>query len=342
MPAAPDFELLWRNVPSLLVVLDANPAFTILDASDAYLRLVHESREEIVGRGFFDVFPESDGGPGTPGVASSRPALERVLATRMGDGFNAPIADAQGTVRYILHRLDALDTVRRLERANEELGGFAQSASEGLRAPLRAIESYCRLFEKMRAGSLDDGMRKLLARITTQVNRMDTIIEGLLGLSRSARTAMTRQRVDITSLARRIGEEHQAREPARHVAFTVQEGLEAWADGSLLAMALDQLIGNAWKFTRERKDARVDVGAAEDAGQVLFHVRDNGVGFDMAQGDKLFSPFARLHGANGFEGHGLGLATVRRIVERHGGEIGADAHPGDGATFFFTLGRPAR
>jgi signal transduction histidine kinase len=336
-PAAPDFELLWRSVPSLLVVLDADPAFTILDASDAYLRLVNETRERIVGRGFFEVFPESETGPGKTGVSSSRAALERVLATRMGDGFNSPIADADGTVRYILHRLDALDAVRRLERANEELGTFAQSASDGLRAPLRAIESYCRLFEKMRTASLDDGVRKLLARITTQVNRMDTIIEGLLGLSRSGRSHMTRRRVDVTSLARRIAQQHQAREPGRNVAFTVQEGLEAWADEALLAMALDQLLANAWKFTRDRADARVDVGAADDAGQALFHVRDNGVGFDMAQADKLFSPFVRLHQGARFEGHGIGLATVKRIVERHGGEVGADSHPGEGATFFFTL-----
>jgi signal transduction histidine kinase len=203
---------------------------------------------------------------------------------------------------------------------------------------LRAIESYCRLFEKMRAASLDDGVRKLLARITTQVTRMDSIIEGLLGLSRSGRSPMARIRVDVTALARRLGEQHQAREPARKVIFTVQEGLEAWADEALLSMALDQLLANAWKFTRDRTEARIDVGAADDAGQTLFHVRDNGVGFDMAQADKLFSPFARLHQAPQFEGHGIGLATVKRIVERHGGDIGADSHPGEGATFFFTLG----
>jgi signal transduction histidine kinase len=339
-PPAPDFELLWRSVPSLLVVLDAGPDFTILDASDAYLRLVQASRDRIVGRGFFEVFPENEAGPAKTGVASSRAALERVLATRMGDGVNSPIADEAGTVRYILHRLDALDAVRRLELANEELGTFAQSASDGLRGSLRAIESYCRLFEKMRATSLDDGVRKLMQRITTQVNRMDTIIEGLLGLSRSGRSHMTRRRVDVTALARRIAEQHQAREPARSVAFTTQDGLEAWADESLLAMALDQLLANAWKFTRGRADARVEVGAADDAGQTLFHVRDNGVGFDVAQGEKLFSPFVRLHPGAEFEGHGLGLATVKRIVERHGGEVGADAHPGEGATFFFTLGRP--
>jgi signal transduction histidine kinase len=167
---------------------------------------------------------------------------------------------------------------------------------------------------------------------------MDSIIEGLLGLSRSGRSPMARIRVDVTALAHRLGEQHRAREPARKVSFTVQEGLEAWADESLLSMALDQLLANAWKFTRDRAEARIDVGAADDAGQAVFHVRDNGIGFDMAQADKLFSPFARLHQAPQFEGHGIGLATVKRIVERHGGDIGADSRPGEGATFFFTLG----
>lgn len=347
--APPDFELLWRSVPSLLVVLDAHPEFTIVDASDAYLALVRETRERIVGRPFFDVFPENDKGPGKTGVASSRPALERVLTTHHGDGFNSPVADGAGNVRYIMHRLDALDpdvvrrarerdeAVQRLERANEELDAFAQSTSQGLQACTRAIDSYCRLFEKMRAASLDDGVRRLLMRVASQVNRMDTIIEGLLGLSRSGRSHMSRRRVDVTALVRRIVEHCSARSPDRDVAVHVDEGLEAWADESLLAMAIEQLVSNGFKFTRSRGDARIEIGARMVAGQTVFHVRDNGIGFDMAQAEKLFSPFVRLHPANEFDGHGIGLATVKRIIERHGGDIWAEAKPDGGATFFFTL-----
>jgi light-regulated signal transduction histidine kinase (bacteriophytochrome) len=336
-------------VPSLLLVLDVDTPFTILEASDAYLRLVRETRERIVGRGFFEVFPESDGAPGKAGVASSRAALERVVSTRMGDGFNSPVCDADGTLRYIMHRLDALDpdvvrrarerddAVQQLERADEELDAFVQSTSDGLQVSIHAIESYCRLFEKMRASSLDEGVRRLLTRITAQVNRMDTIIEGLLGLSRSGRSHMTRRRVDVTSLATRIAEQCKARWPEREAQVSVQEGLEAWADESLLAMALDQLLDNALKFTHTRADARIEVGVSDDSGQAVFHVRDNGLGFDMAQAEKLFSPFVRLHSGGQFRGHGIGLATVKRVVERHGGRVWAEARPGEGAAVYFTL-----
>jgi light-regulated signal transduction histidine kinase (bacteriophytochrome) len=337
-----------------VLVLEAAPAFTIVEASDAYLRLVHETREHIVGRGFFEVFPENATGPGKTGVASSRAALERVLTTRIGDGFNSVVLDDDGTVRYIIHRLDALDpdmvrrarerddAVRELEQANEALDAFVQSTSQGLHTSVRAVDSFCRLFEKMRAASLDEGVRKLLMRISAQVNRMDTIIEGLLGLSRSGRSHMTRRRVDLTALARRVGEECQGRAPERAVALTVGEGLEAWADEGLVCMALEHLMSNAWKFTRPRSDANIEIGAQEVSGRTVFHVKDNGVGFDMEHADKLFSPFVRLHAGAEFDGHGIGLATVKRIVERHGGDLWFEARPGEGATFFFTLGgRPA-
>jgi len=344
-----DFELLFRSAPSLLLVLDARPAFTILDASDAYLRVTHETRERLVGRGFFEVFPETESGPERTGVASSRAALERVLTSRMGDGFNSPVPDTDGNVRYILHRLDAMDpdmvrrarerdeAVLQLERTSEELDAFVQSTSQGLQTSLRAIDSFCRLFEKMRGASLDEGVRRLLMRIASQVNRMDTIIEGLLGLSRSGRSHMSRRRVDVSAAARRVADQLKVRSPGRAVYVHVMEGMEAWADEVLLGMVLEQLVSNAWKFTRMRPDASVEIGATQVGGQTVFHVRDNGVGFDMAAADKLFTPFVRLHASPEFDGHGIGLATVKRIIERHGGEIWAEARPGEGAAFHFTL-----
>lgn len=352
---APDFELLWRQVPSLLLVLDPARDFTIVDASDAYLRLAQESRGRIAGRPFFDVFPETASGPGKTGVASSRAALERVAATGMGDGFNSPVTADDGSVRYLIHRLDAMDpdmlrrarerddAVRELQRANEDLDAFVQSASQGLHTSLRAIDSFCRLFEKMRATSLDDGVRRLLTRITSQVNRMDTIIEGLLGLSRSGRGQMSRRRVDVTALARRVAEQCSGRSPERVVSVLVEDGLEAWADEALLRAALEQLLANACKFSRGRSEARIEVGAQELEGRTVFHVRDNGVGFDPARAEKLFSPFVRLHPGAEFDGHGIGLATVKRIVERHGGDVWAESRPGEGAVFHFTLsGRAPR
>jgi signal transduction histidine kinase len=347
--AVADFELLFRCSPALVLALEADAGFTIVDASDAYLAAARVAREAIVGRPFFEVFPESAAGPEHTGAASSRAALERVLATRMGDGFNIPVPDSDGGVRYVLHRFDAMepdvlrrarerdDAMRDLERANEELDAFVHSTSQGLQTSLRAIESFCRLFEKMRGGSLDEGTRRLLMRVTSQVNRMDTIIEGLLGLSRSGRNHMSRRRVDVSAVVQRVVDQVKLRSPGRVVVVQIEEGMEAWADEGLLAMALENLVSNAWKFTRLRADARIDVGSGTVAGQAVFHVRDNGVGFDMAHAEKLFAPFVKLHQASDFDGHGIGLATVKRIVERHGGEIWAEARPGEGATFHFTL-----
>jgi len=347
--AAADFELLFRCSPALVLALQADAGFTIVDASDAYLAAARVAREAIVGRPFFDVFPESDSGPGQTGAASSRAALERVLATRMGDGFNIPVPDRDGNVRYVLHRFDAMepdvlrrarerdDAVRALERANEELDAFVQSTSQGLQTSLRSIESFCRLFEKMRGGSLDEGTRRLLMRVASQVNRMDTIIEGLLGLSRSGRNPMSRRRVDVSAVVQRLVDQAKLRAPGRVVVIHMEEGMEAWADEALLTMALENLLSNAWKFTRLRAEARIEIGSTTIAGQAVFHVRDNGVGFDMARAEKLFTPFVKLHHGIEFDGHGIGLATVKRIVERHGGEVWAEARPGEGATFRFTL-----
>jgi len=346
---AADFELLFRSSPALVLALQADASFTVVDASDAYLAAARVAREAIVGRPFFEVFPESAAGPGQTGAASSRAALERVLTTRMGDGFNIPVPARDGSVRYVLHRFDAMepdvlrrarerdDAVRALERANEELDAFVQSTSQGLQTSLRSIESFCRLFEKMRGGSLDEGTRRLLMRVSSQVNRMDTIIEGLLGLSRSGRNPMSRRRVDVSAVVRRLVDQSKLRSPGRVVLVQVEEGMEAWADEALLTMALDNLVSNAWKFTRLRAEARIEIGSTTVAGQAVFHVRDNGVGFDMARAEKLFTPLVKLHHGAEFDGHGIGLATVKRIVERHGGEVWAEARPGEGATFHFTL-----
>jgi len=165
------------------------------------------------------------------------------------------------------------------------------------------------------------------------------VIDGLLGLSRAGRMHMARRRVDVTQVARRAAAKLQARDPGRVVGVQIAEGLEAWADEALVAAVLDQLLGNAWKYTRDRADARIEVGVLGSGGKTVFYVRDNGVGFDMARAGRLFTPFVRLHEGTQFEGHGLGLASARRIVERHGGEIHAEAREGEGATLYFSLGR---
>ena len=167
------------------------------------------------------------------------------------------------------------------------------------------------------------------------------VIDGLLGLSRAGRMHMARKRIDLSQAARRAAAKLQAREPERRVVVEIAEGLEIWADEALVSVVLDQLLGNAWKYTRSRADARIEVGVRRSGGRAVFYVRDNGVGFDMARAGRLFTPFVRLHDGAQFEGHGLGLASVRRIVERHGGEVRAEARVGEGATIHFSLGPAA-
>ena len=346
----PDFELLFRSAPTLLIVLEPGQDLRILAASDAYLRATRCARESAIGRPFFEVFPESEEGPRSTGAGSLRAALDRLLESGKPDALNTPVFAPDGRMRYIIHRMDAMElellrsvrerdaALARLRVANEELEAFVQCTSRELRGPIHEIGTSARLFGEMRGPFLDGETRRLLARIGANVNRMESIIDGLLGLSRAARVHMARRRVDVSAVARRVVAALALRESERTVEVEIAEGLEAWADENLVRIVLENVIGNAWKYTRRRPDARISVGARRVAGQTVFHVRDNGVGFDMAHADRLFAPFVRLHDANDFEGHGIGLTSAKRIVERHGGEIWAEAQPGEGATIHFTLG----
>ena len=345
----PDWELLFRSAPSLLVVLAPEPEFRIVDASDAYLRAARCQRESTVGRPFFDVFPERLEGPRATGAGSLREALQRLLASGRPDALNSPVFSSEGELRYVIHRVDAMElevlrsarerdaAVRQLAAAREEVEAFVQSASRDLARPLRAIDAVCRVFSEMHGVFHNGEVRRLLARIGANVNRMETIIDGLLGLSRVGRMPMSRRHVDVSAHARRIAQKISAREVGRVVAVEIAEGMQAWADESLVAIMLENLMSNAWKYTRPRTDARIEVGARTVVGTTVFHVRDNGVGFDMDRAHKLFAPFVRLHEGAGFEGHGIGLSSAKRIVERHGGEIWAEAKPDAGATIHFTL-----
>ena len=168
---------------------------------------------------------------------------------------------------------------------------------------------------------------------------MGQIIDDLLLLSRVARAEIRRERVDLTAVAREVDAALRAAEPARGVSFEVAEGLQVQADGRLVRLLLENLLGNAWKYTSRRAAAHVTLGSREDGGEPYFYVRDDGAGFDMAYAHKLFAAFSRLHGSSEFPGSGIGLATVARIVERHGGRVWAEGEVGRGATFSFTLGR---
>jgi signal transduction histidine kinase len=227
-----------------------------------------------------------------------------------------------------------------LMRANEELKTFSYSVSHDLRAPLRAIDGFSRMLLEDCAGQLDDQGRQHLGRVREAAHRMGELIDDLLELSRVASADLRRNPVDLSQLARTVGEELKRKEPGRKVGLLIQEGLTAEADSGLLRILLDNLLGNAWKFTAKTDEPRIAFGTEQSDGSEVFVVRDNGAGFDMTYADKLFQPFRRLHTESEFPGTGIGLATVRRIVERHGGRVWAEGAPERGASVFFTL-RPA-
>ena len=227
--------------------------------------------------------------------------------------------------------------IEELERKNKELEAFSYSVSHDLRAPLRAIDGFSRALVDDCSDSLDERGRNYLHRVRAAAQRMGELIDDLLQLSRVGRTELQKQRVDLSALARSVAADLQRVEPERSVQFLIPEGVTADGDRGLLQAVLENLLGNAWKFTGTAGEAAIEFGAVERDGAPAYFVRDNGVGFDMAYAGKLFAPFQRLHSETKFPGTGIGLATVHRIIERHGGRVWAESAVGRGATFFWSL-----
>ncbi len=228
-----------------------------------------------------------------------------------------------------------------LERKNKELDAFSYSVSHDLRAPLRSIDGFSQAILEDQADRLDDRGRDYLRRVRAAAQRMAALIDDLLELSRVSRHEMVRRPVDLTRLAEEVTAELRRADPERRVEVHIQSDLEVDGDRQLLRVALENLLGNAWKFTARTAMPLIEVGAEGRDGEPVHYVRDNGAGFDMQYVDKLFRPFQRLHGVNEFPGTGIGLATVHRIVDRHGGRVWAEGGLGRGATVHFTL-PPAR
>lgn len=226
-----------------------------------------------------------------------------------------------------------------LEAANHELESFSYAVSHDLRAPLRAVRMFSKMLLEQSADKLDADGKELLGHICSAEREMQELIEGLLQLSRSSRVVLDTGRVDLTKLARDVFGKFAQSEPNRRVEFVVQDGMTANADEGLLKLVLENLLGNAWKYSSKTADARIEFFSERRAevGQV-FCVKDNGAGFEMEYMDKLFQPFQRLHSSEEFPGTGIGLATVQRIIQRHGGRIWAEGAPGKGAAFWFTVG----
>jgi signal transduction histidine kinase len=230
------------------------------------------------------------------------------------------------------------DWAEQLERSNRELEAFSYSVSHDLRAPLRAIDGFSKVLLASHADKLDAQGKGYLDRVRAATQRMSLLIDDMLNLSRITRGELRRETIDITALARGVAEELKRLHPEHAVRFEVDEGLTAEGDTRLVRIVLTNLIGNAWKFTSKTPQASIAVGRVEGATSVFF-VRDNGAGFDMTYADGLFRPFQRLHAQSEYEGNGIGLATVQRIVDRHGGKVWAEGAVGAGATFCFTLER---
>jgi signal transduction histidine kinase len=270
------------------------------------------------------------------GAESNLPAF--VLAS----GIGASVLLFGISWMLVRSRILAERASKDLEVANRELETFSYSVSHDLRAPLRAIDGFSQILQEDYENALDDEGMDYLGRVRAASGHMGTLIDDLLNLSRVGRRPLRRERVDLTHLATQIVEELRESQPDRGVEFVAAQNITAWGDASLLKLALENLLGNAWKFTARERAARIEFGAERrpgpDSASPVYYVRDNGAGFDQAYADKLFGAFQRLHGQDEFEGSGIGLATVARIVHRHGGRVWAEGTVGEGATFYFTLG----
>lgn len=233
--------------------------------------------------------------------------------------------------------LDIEAANRELEATNRELESFSYSVSHDLRAPLRSIDGFSQILLEDYADSLDEEGADYLGRVRAASQRMGQLIDDLLTLSRTARVSLRREAVDLSEIAGSVAAELRRRDPERGIEFVITEGVRASGDPRLLRVALENLLGNAWKFTARTPEAKIEFGAIRSSERAAYFVRDNGAGFDMAYAGKLFGAFQRLHSPEEFEGTGIGLATVQRVIRRHGGDVWAVGEVSTGATFYFTL-----
>jgi PAS domain S-box-containing protein len=278
-----------------------------------------------------------------------RPFLTRVFPVKDNDGrvvywfgTNTDVSEIRKTQDTLLELTATLEQRIRertaaLEATNKELEAFSYSVSHDLRAPLRGIDGFSKMLLEKYAGQIDAAGQEYLRRVRNATLRMNRLIEDMLKLSRIGRTEMRREPIDVSELAAAVIADLRACDPDRRMQVDIQPDLHVTGDAGLLRIALENLLGNAWKFTGKTADAHIAVGMTEQGARV-FYVRDNGAGFDMSYADKLFSPFQRLHGEDEFPGTGIGLAIVQRIIARHGGRVWAEGHEGQGATIYFTLG----
>ena len=258
------------------------------------------------------------------------------------DAFNAMIHTIAEQNKIILAHTDNLEQevterTKELALANRELEAFSYSVSHDLKAPLRTIEGFSLALEEDYGHQLDSTALHYLNRVRAGSAKMTQLISNLLQLSRVTRLELKKQSIKLSELADKISTELLSDDTERHIQFDIQPNLEATGDPVLVEILLDNLISNAWKYSQKVLNAKVEIGSQQQLGNTVFFIRDNGAGFDMKYASQLFKPFNRLHSAEDFEGTGIGLATVSRIIERHHGKIWVNSAPNKGTTFYFTL-----
>jgi signal transduction histidine kinase len=224
-----------------------------------------------------------------------------------------------------------------LSTVNRELEAYSYSIAHDLRAPLRAVTSFSQILLNEAADKLDSDQRDSLHRVINAGKYMAHLIDDILELSRITRKELRREAVDLSALVRDVVDELRRTEPGRNVTVTVADGIKVNGDPKLLQVALENLLGNAWKYTSRVEHPSIEFGTKMEGEKTVYYVKDNGIGFDMRYAEKLFHAFQRLHSSQDYEGTGIGLATVQRIVQRHGGDVRASSEPGKGASFCFTL-----
>jgi signal transduction histidine kinase len=268
------------------------------------------------------------------------PVLNRALTVRTLRTENVQLRQAEETIRRMNANLERCvqQRTRELIEANRELEAFSHSVSHDLRAPLRALDGFTAILADQYSDRLDERGRGYVQRVVDAVERMRNLIEDLLRLSHVTGTELNRRELDLSQLVSSILDELRAQDPDRQMTVRIAEGIKATADHRLLRIALENILGNAWKFTRNTVQASIEFGVEESKDGLTYFIRDNGAGFNPDYGDRLFVPFRRLHSAAEFPGTGIGLSIVQRIIRRHGGRISAKGAIGQGAAFHFSLG----
>ena len=354
----------------MLLVVDADERVALVNRKGC--QTLRYEEEEILGQNWFDrfvperlrdevrgVFRRLMAGDVEPVEHHENPVVTKGGEERIIAWHNALLTDEAGNVtgtlssaEDITERKQAEEQLRRhrdqleelvaertaeLTAANRELEAFCYSVSHDLRAPLRSMDGFSQALLEEYGGKLDAQAQDYLQRVRGGSQRMGRLIDDLLDLSRISRQGLRRQPVDLSAMVREIAAGLVQSRPQRQVQFAIADGLVAQADPELVHVMLQNLLDNAWKFTRPHPEATVQFGVTQHDGESAYFVRDDGVGFDMAYADKLFQPFQRLHSEGEFEGTGIGLATVQRIIHRHGGRVWAEGEVERGCTVYFTL-----